>query len=236
MNHSFAIAAVLFDFHCTLVDPGDPSEWLAAACQDASVAPSAGELTTWSRWLDGVWDRCRELDPHNERDLSPAQHARVLREALRSVGFSHEALVDSLYTHILDAWRAYDDTRPTLQQLARLGVAVAVVSNTGMDIRPVIEREDLSAQITHVVMSFDVGVVKPDPRIFQRAIDLLGVRADEALMVGDHGVDDSGGAVLGIRSLILPRTRGSVHGLGAVADLVVAGSAAASAADSPAQE
>jgi len=39
-------------------------------------------------------------------------------------------------------------------------------------------------------------------------------------MVGDSGRDDSGGTALGIRTLILPRTSGPVHGLGAVVSLV----------------
>ena len=67
-----------------------------------------------------------------------------------------------------------------------------------------------------VLLSYEVGFVKPDLRIFQAALDAIECSADEALMVGDSGRDDSGGAGLGIRTLILPRTTGPVHGLGAV--------------------
>ena len=64
-----------------------------------------------------------------------------------------------------------------------------------------------------VILSFEVGAVKPDRSIFQRALDALGVPAARALMVGDNAVDDAGAARLGIRTLLLPRTQGVAHGL-----------------------
>jgi beta-phosphoglucomutase-like phosphatase (HAD superfamily) len=66
------------------------------------------------------------------------------------------------------------------------------------------------------VLSFEVGLVKPDPAIYARALELLGVPGRHALMVGDSPRDDVGGVPLNIRTLILPRTPGPVHGLGMV--------------------
>jgi FMN phosphatase YigB (HAD superfamily) len=62
--------------------------------------------------------------------------------------------------------------------------------------------------------------VKPQPEIFRAALDALEVAPEETLMVGDAWTDDGGAAALGIRTLILPRTRGRVHGLDAVLRLV----------------
>jgi HAD superfamily hydrolase (TIGR01509 family) len=65
-----------------------------------------------------------------------------------------------------------------------------------------------------------VGSVKPDEPIFRAALEALGVDAADTLMVGDSGKDDAGAAHLGIRTLLLPRTTGPVHGLAAVLRLV----------------
>jgi putative hydrolase of the HAD superfamily len=46
-----------------------------------------------------------------------------------------------------------------------------------------------------MVCSFDIGIPKPDPRIFEFALDLLGVRAHEAVMVGDSLEADVKGAL-----------------------------------------
>ena len=47
------------------------------------------------------------------------------------------------------------------------------------------------------MLSFEVGAVKPDPRIFEIALERLGVDANEAVMVGDSEEADGGAAALG---------------------------------------
>jgi FMN phosphatase YigB (HAD superfamily) len=47
------------------------------------------------------------------------------------------------------------------------------------------------------VLSFEIGAAKPDPRIFTEALARLGVRADEALMVGDSEENDGAARGLG---------------------------------------
>ena len=121
---------------------------------------------------------------------------------------------------MLDVWHAYEDTIPTIEALQEIGVKVCLLSNAGVPIRTVLDREGLTPLINGVVLSYEVGLVKPDIRIFQTALDAIDCPANEALMVGDSGRDDSGGTALGIRTLILPRTSGPVHGLGAVVSLV----------------
>ena len=121
---------------------------------------------------------------------------------------------------MLDVWHAYEDTVPTLEALQEMGVKVCLLSNAGVPIRTVLDREGLTPLINGVVLSCEVGLVKPDIRIFQTALDAIACPANEALMVGDSGRDDSGGTALGIRTLILPRTSEPVHGLGAVVALV----------------
>ena len=86
-------------------------------------------------------------------------------------------------------------------------------------IRTVLDREGVTPLVDAVVLSYEVGCVKPDHRIFQAALDTLGLDAASVLMVGDNAHDDGGGASLGLRTLILPRTTGPVHGLFAVTAL-----------------
>ena len=55
-----------------------------------------------------------------------------------------------------------------------------------------------------MICSFDIGVPKPDPRIFEFALDLLGVRAQEAVMVGDSLEADVKGALgAGMRAVLI---------------------------------
>ena len=55
-----------------------------------------------------------------------------------------------------------------------------------------------------IVDSVRVGCVKPDPRIFQSALDELGVRAADAVFVGDSLPRDMAGArAMGMRHIWL---------------------------------
>jgi HAD superfamily hydrolase (TIGR01549 family) len=121
---------------------------------------------------------------------------------------------------MLETWVPYDDALPTLRELRRRGVKLAVISNAGVDVRRVLDRTGMTGLLDAVIISHEVGVVKPSPAIFERALVALGVAPAAALMVGDNPRDDGGAARLGVRTLILPRTEGREHGLEAVLRLV----------------
>ena len=53
------------------------------------------------------------------------------------------------------------------------------------------------AEADEFVLSFEVGFAKPDHRMFQTALDLLAVSADEAVMMGDSDENDGAARTLG---------------------------------------
>ena len=214
------IKGVIFDIHSTLIDQGSASHWLDAALLRSPTPLAADERAALESFLDLIWEGARISDPESTRDLSFAAHERVFHELLAAGPGIDPALGAALYGVMLDVWHAYEDTVPILEALQELGVKVCLLSNAGVPIRTVLDREGLTPLINGVVLSCEVGLVKPDIRIFQTALDAIACPANEALMVGDSGRDDSGGTALGIRTLILPRTNGPVHGLGAVVSLV----------------
>jgi HAD superfamily hydrolase (TIGR01509 family) len=210
------IRAVLLDFHATLVDQGDADAWLAAGLARSGIALTEQEHAVIAARLDDIWGHARGIDPHSARDHSAEAHATVFRDVMS--GHVADVLSQALYDVMLDMWWAYDDAAPLLDALRARGVRTAVLSNVGVDIRPVMQRQGLRTDA--VILSCEVGAVKPEPQIFAAALDALDVAAAETLMVGDSWKDDAGAGALGIRTLILPRTRGRVHGLDQVLRLI----------------
>ncbi|WP_404830768.1 HAD family hydrolase [Streptomyces albidocamelliae] len=80
-----------------------------------------------------------------------------------------------------------------------LRIPVAVGSNIGWDMRRVFRDHGVDDLVDAFFLSFECGVKKPDPRIFQMACDKLGVAPGDALMVGDEPLADAGAAMLGCR-------------------------------------
>lgn len=202
------IRAVIFDFHATLVDQGDAAEWLDLAIDTLGAADEIDREAV-SRRLDALWIHAREIDPDSERDLSAERH----RETFIGVMSGHvpDDLLVVLYDVMLELWVAYEEAAHVLSELRSRGIRTAILSNVGFDIRPLLTREGLEPDV--MVLSYEVGVVKPNPGIFAAAIEALGVPPEDVLMVGDSWMDDAAAAALGIRTLILPRTRGRHHGL-----------------------
>jgi len=214
------IHGVIFDLHSTLIDQGSADEWLDAALVRAPVDLSPQERNTLVDFLDLVWENARVHDPDSGRDLDPVLHEQVFHALIDDGPGIDRALATALYATILDTWHAYADAVPTLVELRSLGLRIGIISNVGVSIRPVLERERLLENVDGVTLSCEIGCVKPDARIFQAAANAIGCIPASVLMVGDSGKDDAGAAHIGMRTLILLRTRGPVHGLGVVPALV----------------
>ena len=215
------IRGVIFDIHSTLVDQGNADEWLDAALAVEPHPLDPAERAAMVAFLDRIWEGARVSDPESTRDLSFEAHSRVFHELIAAGPGVDRGLANALYDVMLDTWHAYDDSIPTLRALREVGVRTCLLSNAGVPIRSVLDRDGISPWVDAVVLSYEVGCVKPDRRIFEAALEALALPASDVLMVGDNAKDDGGGAAIGLRTLILPRTAGRTHGLAAVSALVL---------------
>ncbi|NUP41312.1 MAG: HAD-IA family hydrolase [Streptomyces sp.] len=200
---------VMFDFSGTLLRIQSTEEWLAGALDEAGVRPDAREFAEWAARLTEYGALPGGTPPRSmpegaeqlwdERDLSAAQHRAAYTALTRAAGIPVPGLDDALYDrHVRpDAWRPYPDAEPTLRELRGRGLPVAVVSNIGWDLRPVFRAHGLDELVDAYVLSYELGLQKPDPGIFTAACELLGLPPEEVLMVGDSREADGGAGKLG---------------------------------------
>jgi FMN phosphatase YigB (HAD superfamily) len=98
-----------------------------------------------------------------------------------------------------------------LEALAATGVKLGIVSNAdGLIAQRLLELEilqvgpGLGVEVACVIDSGEVGVMKPDPRIFAIALDAMGVEPDRAWYIGDMpGFDVVGARRAGLRPFVL---------------------------------
>lgn len=100
--------------------------------------------------------------------------------------------------------RAADDAAETLSALRGRGYRIAVVSNADGRVRGLLEAAGLSPHLEFVVDSAEVGVEKPDPRIFHAATERLNLSPDECAYVGDiYEIDVLGAERAGLEAVLV---------------------------------
>lgn len=215
------IRGVLFDWGDTLFYAPDAAQVMLEAAFERGVRL---ELDEARRMWDDIWVRGKQPEELAKgRDLSPEAHREVWTSLLRAADVVAPGLAERLYERVLDPeqWLPYPDTASTLRALKDRGMKVGIVSDVPKELRPSFERHGLAGFVDAFVLSYTHGAQKPEPRLFRRACELLGVAPRETVMVGDHPFTDGGAALAGVTVLILPAVaRGAVRGLGRVLRLV----------------
>ena len=100
--------------------------------------------------------------------------------------------------------RRADDAAEVLGTLKGRGYRVAVVSNADGRVRGLLEGAGLAPLLEFVVDSAEIGVEKPDPRIFHAATDRLGIAPAACAYVGDiYEIDVVGAERAGLSGILI---------------------------------
>jgi HAD superfamily hydrolase (TIGR01509 family) len=219
VNH---VDAVLFDFGDTLFHrAGGPPRLV-------ELARAAGTVVS-DHDAQALWDQVQLASRTPQamakgRDLSREAHDRewlALYAAFDQLGSGIGA---AMYEHEMGpgGWVPFSDTRATLEALRAAGVKVGVVSNAGWDVRIQFVAAGIHELVDAYALSYEIGVIKPDPELFLRPCKDLGVEPGRALMVGDTPIPDGGALAAGIATYLLPLAPpGGPRGLSAVLRLVL---------------
>jgi len=103
-------------------------------------------------------------------------------------------------------FEAFPDAAPALEELRARDVRVVAASNWDSSLPEVLGRTGLADLLDGVVSSAAAGAAKPDRRLFEAALTLAQVPAQEALHVGDRLDKDVDGArALGMHAVLIAR-------------------------------
>lgn len=204
------IRAVTFDFWNTIAVepvPGSMQELRHAAVVEAL---EAHEVEVDAEQLAGHVD---EVIRHRERawiegvHVSPAEGAGRLVAALEL----EEAAAEAVAEAFLAVGRGAElglapDIGPTLERLRADGLALGIVCDAGFTggaiLREFLASQGLLEHFSGWGFSDEVGAYKPDRRIFEAALGMLGAAPAEAAHIGDlRRTDIAGAKAMGMRSI-----------------------------------
>ena len=199
------LEAALFDVDFTLAKPGP----LLGPEGYRQVGERFQLALDPARYAEARAAALVDLEHHPELEHDEEVWVRFTEDIIRGMGGDGPS-VRQIAEEITRGWERsenfelYEDALPTLALLRANGIKIGLVSNTS---------RDLDAFIRHFQLDVDAwmssgahGKVKPSPTIFRAVLDLLDVRPERAVMVGDSPLDDVDGArALGMRAFLLDR-------------------------------
>jgi putative hydrolase of the HAD superfamily len=199
------LRAVLLDAGGTLIHPDDEFILERVAAHGLVVDREAYEVAKrHARAVVG--DLLRSDEPGDDANRARAwftallTHLGLSADRVRAVGEDIRA------RHIEGRlWiRAEPGTREMLGGLRAAGLRLGVVSNADGRVADYLETAGLGDCFDLIMDSAIERIEKPDPRIFQRACERLGVTPEETIYVGDtYEVDILGARAAGIRGILL---------------------------------
>ena len=105
-----------------------------------------------------------------------------------------------------DNYRLYPDIIPALKILKEKGIYVACVSNEDGWLSSFFDQFEIESYFKFILTSMEVGIEKPNPKIFLEALSRTDFIPEEVLFVGDSVVSDYRGAeAVGMKPLLIDR-------------------------------
>jgi HAD superfamily hydrolase (TIGR01549 family) len=228
------INAILFDFGDTLWTRKDAAIWQQAEQAGNQRAvdllhqiyppeafPSVDSASLGERFRKTVEAEARNLQrPGYEPDFALATQNALQQLSFPTIELSVAAeIFEAMRVRIPESRHLFDDILPTLAELQRRGFLLGVVTNRWYGGEPFLEDLQIMGLLDyfdtdHMAISADLGIRKPNPAIFQYALDALQVPAEESAMVGDSfGADVIGAKQLNIFAIwkTSPRLRSEVR-------------------------
>jgi putative hydrolase of the HAD superfamily len=219
-------AAVLFDWGDTLMRFAYDEALVEAGHRAGLATLDRDELPEVERVAAHFRERYEPFfwTPGTVEEL---EYPSLVRQLLGDFGIE---VSDEELTRFLEAEHAAWDparqlaahTHALLEALRGRGLKLGLVSNAfdpGWLLHRDLEQMGLAERLDFSVFSSEVGKRKPHPAIFERALEALGVAAEDTVFVGDRLYEDVGGAgELGMTTVQALWFRADEHPEGGVPD------------------
>jgi 2-haloacid dehalogenase len=188
----------VFDAYGTLFDVHS-----AAAQHQKKLGDKAQAVST-------LW-RTKQLEYTWLRSLMHryVNFAQVTREALDYALESHGIEDESLRQDLLNAYHqlsCYPEVPETLQKLKQQGLGTSILSNGSFEmIESGVRNSGLKELLDGVFSVETIRIFKPDPQVYQLAVDQLGCDPQEILFFSSNAWDVSGSATFGFQDVWVNR-------------------------------
>jgi putative hydrolase of the HAD superfamily len=158
--------------------------------------------------FDAYWKKSRDI-VHNQLHGQGASHSRLLYlQKLHEFakGFTSSEfglkLEEVYWSTFLNSMKVREGALELMNNARLNGIEMAIVTDLTAQIQlRKLEKLSLNQYVRYMVSSEEAGVEKPEPAIFQLALDKLNLKPSEVIMIGDsYEKDIKGAESIGIKA------------------------------------
>jgi len=211
------IDALVFDAYGTLFDVQS-----VAATADR-LRPGHGDALArlWrAKQLEYTWLQSLMLSAAQRRDDFAAVTAHALDYALEALGLT---LAASDRRHLLDAYLDLAPFAEAEDVLARLAPLRRLILSNGTRemLEPLAAATGLSRHLEAILSVDAAGIYKPSPRVYQLAVDHLGLAPSRIGFVSSNGWDATGAKAFGFTAIWVNRAGAPIERHGSQPDAIL---------------
>ncbi|NOZ72381.1 MAG: HAD family hydrolase [Chloroflexi bacterium] len=208
---TYLYQAVIFDLDGTLRE-SDPRfmDALHQCLLDLGIHVDSFQWRLTERWVHQYWAQSPELIADVEQYGSEQLWSRFIARLMTHAGHPPRPdEIESFGQRVRDFYQPQSQLMPgaleTLTTLRQSGVILGVLSNRQKPFADELENLGISDFFDFTLAAGEVGVWKPDPRIFNHALERAGnIPPEAALYIGDnYFADIVGAAEAGVDAILL---------------------------------
>ncbi len=193
--------AIFFDFDDTLVHADPPVfDVLLPACEAVGLSFDEEQVREGHRFLYEYFSGSSAQEEFQtlKGDLEQF-HFNLTTNVLVNMGVEHSKAQSTVQSEKISVAlpqgrRCYPEVFPVLNSYKEQGYLMGVITNNGSNIAESCVEHGLDHYFEFVISRIDAGCSKPDAGIFEAALNHVGIKAKEAVHVGDNYYADVVGA------------------------------------------
>ena len=175
------IKAVIFDMFETLV-----TLFAGPVYMGKQIAEEIGISEAKFREIWNPTDEDRTLGKRTLEDVieeSLRVNNRYCRELFDSIIMKRKRMLQTSF----EQTNIHSEIVPLLKSLKEQNIKIGLITNCYFEERDIIKNSVLNDYFDVMCMSCELGMKKPDVRIFQKCMEELGLEPGECLYIGDGG-------------------------------------------------
>lgn len=164
-------------------------------------------------------------------EVPPERVERVMSSSINDLWDTGEISDDEFYAYLLKELGLAAEKKAVIQKFViddfyvdqemlalvrelRKTYTTALLTNFPAHVHDFMKRAwHVEGAFDHFIVSSDVGLIKPDPRIYQLTLERVGCQAHEALFIDDRKINIDAALALGIKGILFKSKAGTIAAL-----------------------